>query len=229
MQDYIDAQSGGPGEGWFRVVETPEAARDVIAAGKLAVVLGIEVPNLFDCYLTKRDDSPECDADHIERELDKYYDLGVRVLFPNHKYDNAFTPGDGDRGILELGNFLTTAHWSNFVEDCPDVDTIFDKGAVEFGGFNQPRDMYFSDPPNPLIDLMPNPLRLLVPYLDEIQQPRLEGDWCQKTGLTDAGRTLIDGIMKRGMIPEIDHLPSCLLYTSPSPRDLSTSRMPSSA
>ena len=26
-----------------------------------------------------------------------------------------------------------------------------------------------------------------------------------------------------------DHLPNCLLYTSPSPRDLSTSRMPSSA
>ena len=26
-----------------------------------------------------------------------------------------------------------------------------------------------------------------------------------------------------------DHLYSCLLYTSPSPRDLSTSRMPSSA
>ena len=28
---------------------------------------------------------------------------------------------------------------------------------------------------------------------------------------------------------EIDKLMSCLLYTSPSPRDLSTSRMPSSA
>ena len=26
-----------------------------------------------------------------------------------------------------------------------------------------------------------------------------------------------------------DHLKTCLLYTSPSPRDLSTSRMPSSA
>ena len=26
-----------------------------------------------------------------------------------------------------------------------------------------------------------------------------------------------------------DHIDSCLLYTSPSPRDLSTSRMPSSA
>ena len=28
---------------------------------------------------------------------------------------------------------------------------------------------------------------------------------------------------------DIGHIPGCLLYTSPSPRDLSTSRMPSSA
>ena len=33
----------------------------------------------------------------------------------------------------------------------------------------------------------------------------------------------------REEMPEIDHLYICLLYTSPSPRDLSTSRMPSSA
>ena len=32
----------------------------------------------------------------------------------------------------------------------------------------------------------------------------------------------------KGFIPVDDHM-SCLLYTSPSPRDLSTSRMPSSA
>ena len=30
-------------------------------------------------------------------------------------------------------------------------------------------------------------------------------------------------------IPLIDQISACLLYTSPSPRDLSTSRMPSSA
>ena len=36
-----------------------------------------------------------------------------------------------------------------------------------------------------------------------------------------------------GVVPifwkQIDHVEPCLLYTSPSPRDLSTSRMPSSA
>ena len=38
------------------------------------------------------------------------------------------------------------------------------------------------------------------------------------------------GLVRRGMrFPRIDQYVNCLLYTSPSPRDLSTSRMPSSA
>ena len=38
------------------------------------------------------------------------------------------------------------------------------------------------------------------------------------------------GLRKLGMTVEHDDSPNiCLLYTSPSPRDLSTSRMPSSA
>ena len=38
-------------------------------------------------------------------------------------------------------------------------------------------------------------------------------------------------IVELGMVKKVDHEGSivCLLYTSPSPRDLSTSRMPSSA
>ena len=39
-----------------------------------------------------------------------------------------------------------------------------------------------------------------------------------------------DGVIhRRGNWIEADHYQHCLLYTSPSPRDLSTSRMPSSA
>ena len=37
-------------------------------------------------------------------------------------------------------------------------------------------------------------------------------------------------VLKLGQVVDnLDHMFSCLLYTSPSPRDLSTSRMPSSA
>ncbi len=207
MERYIDAQSGGPGEGWFRVVESPAQAREVIAEGKLAIILGIEAPNLFDCYLTPHDGSPECTDEYINQKLDEYYAKGIRALFPNHKYDNAFTPGDGHRGIIELGNFVSTGHYSNFTEDCPVVDTVFDKGGVQFGGLNQPRDNYLSPAENELIIFSTNPLKDVLPYLAAIRAPPLEGEWCQKGSLTAAGVTLINGMMARGMIPEIDHLP----------------------
>ena len=38
-----------------------------------------------------------------------------------------------------------------------------------------------------------------------------------------------EGFSDVAVLPENRHLGTCLLYTSPSPRDLSTSRMPSSA
>jgi len=207
LERYIDAQAGGPGEGWFRVVGTPEEAREVIGAEKLAVILGIEVPNPFECYLTRRPDGPVCDDAHIRAELDRTYALGVRAVFPVHKYDNAFSPGDGDKGIFELGSFLQSGHWSNYVQECPDVDTVFDKGPVQFGGFNEPRDDYLAPAPNPLIQLSSAPLLDLLPFLGRLQEPSLPGNWCQNAGLTAAGVTLVQEMMGRGMIIELDHLP----------------------
>ena len=39
----------------------------------------------------------------------------------------------------------------------------------------------------------------------------------------------LDGSLKPKAFTFLEKLTTCLLYTSPSPRDLSTSRMPSSA
>src|ERR1700750_2639260 len=49
LQSYIDAQSGGRGRGWFRLVYGPHAARKAIARGKLAVLIGVESSNPFGC------------------------------------------------------------------------------------------------------------------------------------------------------------------------------------
>src|SRR3546814_3226105 len=49
LQDYVDAQEGGPGKGWFRIVSSPADARKVINDGKLAVVPGLEFADLFNC------------------------------------------------------------------------------------------------------------------------------------------------------------------------------------
>ena len=207
LERYIDAQSGGPGLGWFRIVESPARAREVIAEGKLAVVLCIETSNLFNCFLTPPDGVEACDEDSVKAELDRYRELGVRVLFPVHKFDNAFSAGDGDRNVGQLGSFVNSGHFSNFVEDCPDSPSVFDNGPVTFGGLNQPREEYASPAPNDTSAFGSDPLLVLAPFIDLLGQPPLEGDHCQKTGLTPLGETLILEMMKRGMIIEVDHLP----------------------
>ena len=85
MEAHIDEISGGTGEGWYRIVETADDALSVIESDRLAVVLGIEVDYLFNCR-TESDLTPN----QLRAELDKYYDLGVRHLFPVHFGDNGF-------------------------------------------------------------------------------------------------------------------------------------------
>src|SRR4051812_48410989 len=50
FQAYLDDKHGGPGKGWYRIVETPAQARSVMGQNKLAVILGIEVDYLFNAY-----------------------------------------------------------------------------------------------------------------------------------------------------------------------------------
>jgi microsomal dipeptidase-like Zn-dependent dipeptidase len=209
MERYIDAQSGGPGLGWFRIVRTPAEAREAIGAGKMAVVLGIETSNLFECALTPVDGNPPCDEAYVRDRLDHYYDVGVRALFPVHKYDNKFTPGDGDRSFIELGNFVNSGHWSNFTLDCPpDLNNQgFDSGDVYFGGLNMPRDVYDSPPPNDLSNYPEDPVAIISLYIQEILAPSLVGPYCQNATITPLGETMLHEMMLRGMLIEVDHLP----------------------
>ena len=43
------------------------------------------------------------------------------------------------------------------------------------------------------------------------------------------GKSLVKKVQDLSSVPVIGHLEGCLLYTSPSPRDRTRSRMPSSA
>lgn len=207
MERYVDAQYGGPGRGWLHVVETPAEARETIHAGRLAMVLGIETSNLFDCFLTPRADGPTCDADYVRAELDHFHDLGVRAIFPVHKFDNAFSAGDGDRNVGQIGSFIDNGQWSNFVLDCPSTPSVFDHGDVLLGGINMPRADYLAPAPIDMSGFADAPLGTLAPYLSQLMEPPLVGDYCQNAGLTALGETLLHELMIRGMIIEVDHLP----------------------
>jgi len=207
LERYVDAQSGGPGLGWFRVVDSPAKAREVINQGKLAVVLGIEISNLFDCFLTPPMGFEPCTADGVRTKLDHYQTLGVSVIFPVHKYDNGFSAGDGHNGIIELGNFINSGHYSNFVEDCPGPSTAFEARNVTFGGLNRPREAYDEPPPVDMSAFAEDPLATLLPFAGDLGEPGLEGAYCQKHGLTALGEVLVEELMDRGMLIDVAHLP----------------------
>lgn len=210
LERYVDALAGGPGKGWFRIVFSPEEAREQIKAGKLAVVLGIETSDLFDCFLVPFGEFSKCTEADVVAKLDDYHARGVRVIFPVHKFDNAFSAGDGDRRVSDVGNFGHTGHYSNFVECPAELLTFpggFDKGGLSFANLNQPRDVYDSPPPFDVSGFDENPIGVLLPNLSLLGGGPLEGEYCQNHGLTDLGEFLMTELMKRGMIIEVDHLP----------------------
>ncbi|CAN5570811.1 hypothetical protein BH11ACT8_BH11ACT8_23560 [soil metagenome] len=114
MQDYIDAQSGGPGKGFYRIVKTPFEARQVINSGKLAVVMGIETSVPFGCTFkaVAGTDVPACTAADITRQVNQMHRIGVRQMELVNKFDNALAGVAGDAGstgaIVNAANFLET-------------------------------------------------------------------------------------------------------------------------
>lgn len=110
LERYVDAQYGGPGKGWYRIVTDPFEARKVINEGKLAVVMGIETSVLFGC--STKLDQPQCTKAEIDRQLDEVHALGVRQMELVNKFDNALSGVAGDTGgiapLINGANFLET-------------------------------------------------------------------------------------------------------------------------
>src|SRR3954465_12505075 len=114
LQDYVDAQAGGPGKGFFQIVTDPYQAREVINQGRMAVVLEIEVSEPFDCTGW---DQPTCDQAQVDRQLDEMHKLGVRSMLLLNKFDNPLTGVRFDSGpvgvVINGGNKQSAgSYWS---------------------------------------------------------------------------------------------------------------------
>jgi hypothetical protein len=207
LERYIDAQHGGPGRGWFRIVTDPFQARRVMNAGKLAVVLGIEVSVPFDCRVLAG--QPQCDGEQIAAQLDEVYDLGVRQMELVNKFDNALSGVTGDAGatgvlvnganLLETGSFWRMGaceedHAHDHLAEKPydkRQPNIHDDGGT-------PEEATGRD-------------ALVGVILGEVGATGAApaygpGPHCNGLGLSELGEQVIRGMVDRGMIFDPDHM-----------------------
>jgi microsomal dipeptidase-like Zn-dependent dipeptidase len=104
LEAYVDAQAGGRGRGWFRIVTNARQARRTIERGKLAVVMGVESSSPFGC--SEFMGEPQCDREDVDRGIALYRELGIRSLFVAHWVDNAFAGAKVEGG--DIGTFIGT-------------------------------------------------------------------------------------------------------------------------
>jgi microsomal dipeptidase-like Zn-dependent dipeptidase len=187
FQDYIDAQEGGPGKGWFRIVRNPFEARRVINAGKLAVILGIEETKPFDCGI--RNGRALCGRADVRRHLAEAYSMGVRQMELLNQFDNAFGGVAGQPGALGVvantGNRIETGRFLD-LETCTTPEGVEDNAQVTghevFGA------VLSTFLPPATVPVYPAP-----PH-------------CNRYGLSDIGAYTVRRMMDRGMIIDPDHM-----------------------
>lgn len=200
LERYIDAQSGGPGEGWFRIVKDPFEARRIINEGKLAVVLGIEVSVPLDCGIDF--DLPRCNLEQMNERLDAVYDLGVRQMEMTNKFDNALSGVTGDGGttgiIVNQGNKGETGSFWR-METCTAADgDAHDKQQMNFSNDAGSKPVTGRD------TLVGAILNLFGTTGVAPVYP--EGPHCNILGLSPLGKEMIRGMAARGIIFDPDHM-----------------------
>jgi hypothetical protein len=197
LERYIDAQYGGPGRGWYRIVTDPLQARRVENSGRLAVVMGIEVSRPLGCR--EYYGQASCTAAEIDKRMGEVYKLGVRQMEMTNKFDNALTGVTGDGGttgiIVNNGNYKETGHfWEMTSCKSPFGPVQSDKNQLNLSDdAGVPRDGIFG--------------AVLETTGGTGQAPLYPaGPVCNTVGLSPLGKVFLDSMMKRGMIFDPDHM-----------------------
>ncbi len=194
LERYIDAQNGGPGKGWYRIVTDPFQARKVINQGKLAVVMGMETSVPFGCSIKLG--IPQCSTAKIDKQLDDIHAMGVRQLELVNKFDNALSGVAGDSGtigpLVNGANFLETGSFWD-MRKCTDPDPeVSDNTQIAAPDIIPEQDALFG-----AVASLGLPIKL--PLYGS-------GPHCNALGLTALGDHTIAGVAKRQMLFDPDHM-----------------------
>ena len=191
FERYVDAQSGGPGQGWFRIVRTPSQAKQVIKQGKLAVIVGIESSDLFNC--SEFMDQPRCTKADVDRGIEQYKKLGVRSMFIAHWVDNSFAGA-----ALEGG---AAGRSSGSSRRCR-RRVLHKPGPVPRKGQGEEINTLGLPILKFLVQFFPDAKKVLgIPIPD---YPA--GKQCNAKGLTDLGHYLVRRMMANHILIEVDHM-----------------------
>ena len=200
LQDYVDAQSGGPGQGWYRIVTTPDQARKVINAGKLAVVMGIETSVPFGCTQKLGVPDLKCTDATIDKQLDEVRKMGVTQMELVNKFDNALAGVAGDNGatgyLVNSRQLLETGSpWR--MQTCnPNDPEVHDKTRTtrcHWTPTSRPRTRCSERSPRP-------------PASSSPRCPSTPPAPLQRDGPHPLGEHTIRGMAKRHMIFDPDHM-----------------------
>jgi microsomal dipeptidase-like Zn-dependent dipeptidase len=209
MVDLLDTQAGGPGLGWMQIARTPADARRIVAAGNLAVVLGVELdalggyatPAQLEAAAVAAGSTPEQLVADLVAEL---HVRGVRHVFPVHGTNNAFGGAALFVREYDAANFFLTG--ASFVAEAADpalgiayrIDTDpFGSGISELlaywgtAALADPAGVAAGDYPLP-----PAPTNWAG----------VRGGHINAQGLTEHGVSLVEELMRRGMLIDIDHM-----------------------
>lgn len=183
LEAFIDKQNDGvrDGDGWYRIAYSAAHARRIIEEGDLAVVLGIEVDSLFGCKPL----STHCTDEYIRGELQRYYDQGVRHVYPIHAFDNKFGGAGLYLDVFSYANFIATGGLQQ-TWDCSELGYSYKIG----------------DDDVPFLD------ELFAPLFAIFGIPNYgtrEAD-CNARGLSEEGGMLLNAMMDQKMIIDVDHM-----------------------
>ena len=202
MQDYIDAQFGGPGKGFYRIVRNPFQARQVINAGKMAVIMGIETSVPFGCTFKHLPggDVPACDIASIDRQLDEVHRMGVTQMELVNKFDNALSGIAGDNGevgaAVNSANFLETGSFWDMRHCAPADPEAHDHNQVAAPDLSAGQQDALFGAIGEVYD------KANLPALPVYGPP----DHCNHRGLTTLGHQTISALAARHMIFDPDHM-----------------------
>lgn len=180
---------------FMEIAYTPADLRRIVAANKMAIILGVEIDNIGNFHKVNVTDSM------LTAEINRLYtDMGIRYIFPVHLIDNKFGGTAVYKNIFNLSNYHVTGKFWNLQcsEKGEGIEHKFKVDGFDF--------MLAGAKATKLqVDIFRNPAEPPNPQTDPKNCPAEYGHK-NTLPLTKEGEQAVREMMRRGMLIDVDHM-----------------------